>query len=60
MECLLPQLMFNLENIKLLLIGADKMSIVDYTDRSTCIILEMVQVQYCLTNYEGWDYRMSI
>jgi hypothetical protein len=29
---------------------ADKMSsIVDYTDRSTCIILEMVQVQYCLT-----------
>jgi hypothetical protein len=36
------------------------MSIVDYTDRSTCIILEMVQVQYCLTNYEGWDYRMSI
>jgi hypothetical protein len=23
-------------------------SIVDYTDRSTCIILEMVQVQYCL------------
>jgi 3-oxoacyl-[acyl-carrier-protein] synthase-3 len=50
MECLLPQLMFNLENIKVLLIGADKMSsIVDYTDRSTCIILEMVQVQYCLS-----------
>jgi hypothetical protein len=24
-------------------------SIVDYTDRSTCIILEMVQVQYCLS-----------
>jgi 3-oxoacyl-[acyl-carrier-protein] synthase III len=39
MECLLPQLMSNLENIKGLLIGADKMSsIVDYTDRSTCII----------------------
>jgi 3-oxoacyl-[acyl-carrier-protein] synthase-3 len=35
---------------KVLLIGADKMSsIVDYTDRSTCIILEMVQVQYCLS-----------
>jgi hypothetical protein len=32
---------------KVLLIGADKMSsIVDYTDRSTCIILEMVQVHY--------------
>jgi 3-oxoacyl-[acyl-carrier-protein] synthase III len=35
---------------KKVLIGADKMSsIVDYTDRSTCIILEMVQVQYCLS-----------
>jgi 3-oxoacyl-[acyl-carrier-protein] synthase-3 len=30
---------FNQEGIKVLLIGADKMSsIVDYTDRSTCII----------------------
>jgi 3-oxoacyl-[acyl-carrier-protein] synthase-3 len=45
---------------KVLLIGADKMSsIVDYTDRSTCIILEMVQVQ-CLSNHEGLGYRMSI
>jgi 3-oxoacyl-[acyl-carrier-protein] synthase-3 len=39
MECLLPQLMFNLENIKGFTDRADKMSsIVDYTDRSTCII----------------------
>jgi hypothetical protein len=38
MECLLPQLMFNLENIKGFTDRADKMSsIVDYTDRSTCI-----------------------
>jgi 3-oxoacyl-[acyl-carrier-protein] synthase III len=46
MECLLPQLMFNLENM-VLLIGADK--IVDYTDRSTCIIFGDGAVQYCLS-----------
>jgi hypothetical protein len=52
MECLLPQLMFNLENIKGFTDRADKMSsIVDYTDRSTCIILEMVQ--YWSLNHEG-------
>jgi hypothetical protein len=28
-------------------------SIVDYTDRSTCIILEMVQVQLFEPNHEG-------
>jgi hypothetical protein len=44
MECLLPQLMFNLENIKGFTDRADKMSsIVDYTDRSLVYFLEMVQ-----------------
>jgi hypothetical protein len=37
MECLLPHVQSG--KYKVLLIGADKMSsIVDYTDRSTCII----------------------
>jgi 3-oxoacyl-[acyl-carrier-protein] synthase-3 len=40
MECLLPQHLLNLAGTKkIILIGADKMSsIVDYSDRNTCII----------------------
>jgi 3-oxoacyl-[acyl-carrier-protein] synthase-3 len=44
-ECLLQPPTFNQEGIKVLLIGADKMSsIVDYTDRSTCIILQVLSI----------------
>jgi 3-oxoacyl-[acyl-carrier-protein] synthase-3 len=48
LECQLQPPTFNLEGIKkYYLIGADKMSsIVDYTDRSTCIIFGMVVLFY--------------
>ncbi|MFR2510823.1 MAG: hypothetical protein ACLS9K_00625 [Lachnospira eligens] len=42
------QALFNSTDYKyILLIGSEQMSkILDYTDRSTCVLLEMVQVQF--------------
>jgi 3-oxoacyl-[acyl-carrier-protein] synthase III len=50
-ECLLQLPTFNQEGIKVLLIGADKMSsIVDYTDRSTLYYLQVLS--HLSLNYE--------